>query len=469
MSISVCLFVLLILSWKLKEMLPGMAIRSGYALGLHKEETLAIFSPETQAARRSIWRSLFILDRFLAASLGRPIAIMDDESLGDILNASTPSAISKVGTSILSESQICSAGMAAAVRSGHVVGIILKKVYRERTISTSVAQELADECIQWPQSLSPALHWKQANSDNVRQAIAILHVNLVYCHSIILLTRPFFLFLLSAEIQQTHLQNMNSDQDANDAQKRKQRSERVRKFSNACLIASNHTIALVQKAYEGHYLPQQNPFATYNLFAAALVIFAHEFAWPSTNPLAIQCMANSISILEYSGQRDPSAKRNAVILQELHDVLARQRSHGMMTNTVPDSFVNSQPSALGQQQPYPEQKSDQSLQTLPGVTSQHDTSAPPAFINPDPSGTFAISPPAMTLSEDPFTGLLDFENTVLPVQQEGNPSSDEGIDFDSLWQWPIGNTPLPTPGGGTGGGTGGGGAGLTGFPFPGAG
>ena len=428
-----------------------MAIRSGYALGLHREETLSIFSPELQSARRSIWRSLFILDRFLAASLGRPIAIMDDESLGDILDASTPSAVSKSGTSILNQKQICSAGMAAAVRSGHVVGIILKKVYRERTISTNVAQKLADECIQWPQNLSPALHWRQASAENVRQAIAILHVNLVYCHSIILLTRPFFLFLLSAEIQRTRLNSMNSGRGNEEAQQRKQRSERLNKFSNACLVASNHTIALVQKAYEDNYLPQQNPFATYTLFAAALVIFAHEFAWPSTNPLAVQCMANSISILEYSGLRDASAKRNAVILREFHEVLARQNAQGTMTNLLPDSLYNLQPSAFGQQQDHlQEHTPDHSLQTLPGATSSHDNSTAPAFVNPDISRTFATSPPAMPMGEDTFSGLLDYENTVLPVPGEGNPSSDEGIDFDTLWQWPFANTPLPTPGGGAG-------------------
>ena len=269
-----------------------MAIRSGYSLGLHREETLGIFTPEMQATRRMIWRSLFILDRFLAASLGRPIAITEDESLGDILNASTPSSISVTGTSQLTPQQICTAGMAAAVRSGHVIGIILKKVYRQRKISTSLAQEIADECIQWPQSLSPALHWRRASPNNIRQAIAILHTNLVYCHSIILLTRPFFLFLLSAEIQRTRLESTINEQEADRAQQRKQRSGKVNKFSNACLIASNHTIALLQNAYEGGYLQQQNPFATYALFAAALIVFANEFAWPSSNALSVPCMVN---------------------------------------------------------------------------------------------------------------------------------------------------------------------------------
>ena len=112
-----------------------MAIRSGDFLGLHREETLVISTPEMQANRRMIWRSLFILDRFLAASLGRPIAITEDESLGDILNASTPSSTSMTGTSQLTPHQIRAAGRAASVRSGRVIGIVLKK-------SLSIAQNI---------------------------------------------------------------------------------------------------------------------------------------------------------------------------------------------------------------------------------------------------------------------------------------------------------------------------------------
>lgn len=44
--------------------LHGMAVRSAFALGLHREEPMVIFSAEEQTLRRNLWRSLFILDRF---------------------------------------------------------------------------------------------------------------------------------------------------------------------------------------------------------------------------------------------------------------------------------------------------------------------------------------------------------------------------------------------------------------------
>ena len=395
-----------------------MAIRSGYSLGLHSEETLVIFQPDMQAARRMLWRSLFILDRFLAASLGRPLAITEDESLGELLNASTPASISMTGKSHLTSNQTCDTGTAAAVRSCHVVGIILKKVYRQRKISTRLAQELADECIQWPQTLSPALHWRQASPNNVRQSMAILHTNLVYCHSIILLTRPFFLYLLSFEIQRTRLSPTSSYPQAEWAQQFEQKSRKIRKFSNACVVASNHTVALVQDAYEGGYLPQQNPMATYFLFTAALVVFANEFTRPSNDALSAQCMTNSITIFEYSGQMDPAARRCASILCEFRDVLTIQKSACATTNGLSPPPFNMQPPPFVQQptQNFSPPPQGVALPPLPDATLSTATSSTSAFVNPGTSTTLAPQSTLFGADGNPsFSGLLDLENTVLPV------------------------------------------------------
>jgi hypothetical protein len=57
--------------------LVGMAARSAQALGLHREETMIIFGAEEQKARKNLWRSLFVIDRLLSCSLGRPTAISE--------------------------------------------------------------------------------------------------------------------------------------------------------------------------------------------------------------------------------------------------------------------------------------------------------------------------------------------------------------------------------------------------------
>ena len=223
----------------------GMAVRSAFALGLHREETMVIYCSEEKQVRRKVWRSLFVFDRFLSASMGRPTAISEDDCSGDSLWPSDDST-----QSLPTASQLNSLGLAASVRSCRVIGIVLKRVYQQRRISTKLAQEIADTCKLWPKTLSPVLHWHQASSVSARQGIAILHVNILYCHSIILLTRPFFLYLLNSEIQKGQ----------KDPSQRSQRiGGKMEQFSEACVIASNHTLLLVQNAYEGGYLQRRNP------------------------------------------------------------------------------------------------------------------------------------------------------------------------------------------------------------------
>lgn len=414
-----------------------MAVRTAYTLGLHRDETLIVFPAKQQSARKNLWRSLFVMDRFLSASLGRPMAIADEECSGECLNPSP----SSYPAPRLDPHQYCTAGLEAAVRSCRVVGIILKKVYLQRKISTRLAQELADQCKSWPENLPPALHWRQASRLDRRQALAILHSNQVYCHSIILLTRPFFLYLLSAEIQQTRLGAGQWPQHSRG---------RMEKFSAACLIASTHTIALVQNAYEGQYLPRLNPFVTYCLFAAALVIFSNEFARPAlSSPLSNQCMANSIMIMSYFGEMDPHAQRAAHVLIEFRNVITRNGKSPdfqLQSAAYQTSLPTLTPGLDAQNVQPPYELSLAPMLPLPGATlAPFQAAVPASSTAPNPLATATLGPPSI-LREDSFSGLLDLTSTVLPSRSDDPSSgSEEFIDFDSLWALP-GSTPSPSPG-----------------------
>lgn len=231
-----------------------MACRSGFALGLHREETLSIFDDEEQALRRNVWRSVFVLDCFLAASMGRPTAISEDDCSGDSLAAkSTPSSSASSSSFYTAISSHASAlGLDASVRSCRVISTILKRVYSKRKISTKLAQEIADECGLWPDMLDMSLRSRQMTIGGIipSQGIAILHVNLLYCHTIILLTRPFFLFLLN-KVQTERMSGV---------QRPRRIGNLIEKFSECCVSASCHSIFLAQNALEGSYLSYRNPF-----------------------------------------------------------------------------------------------------------------------------------------------------------------------------------------------------------------
>ena len=225
-----------------------MAVRSAFALGLHREETMIVFHDARLTLRCNLWRSIFILDRFLAASLGRPCAISEDDCSEAALKP-PPSLEARFSEphSTLAHSE----GVDAAVRTCRVIGLILKKIYAHprRRVLTKSAQDIAKQSLSWPQRLHSSLHWRQplTNPVSATQGTAILHVNLLYCHSVILLTRPFFLHLVQAHRSGPSLIAPRP-------------SSRMERFSETCIAACNHTISMVQTAYDAHYLPQRNPF-----------------------------------------------------------------------------------------------------------------------------------------------------------------------------------------------------------------
>lgn len=409
-----------------------MAVRTSYALGMHREDANSQLCGQEQLSRRRLWRSLFVMDRLLASSLGRPVAIAEEECSEDILN---PKATNFNQESNISSNLICTSGLEAACRSCHVVGLVLRKVYLQRKISTRVAQELADECKLWPANLPYFLHWKQASARNRRQAIAILHVNTMYCHSIILLSRPFFLYLLSATLHN----QMTGNEPASELS-----GGRIAQFAHACLAASWHTIALIQNAYDGGYLSRIEPFVTYTHFAAALNIFANELARERSTPLTSQSMATSITIMSYCGESDDLAKRAAEILIKFRDSINQKRDKSATPQQEPyqSHLANTEP-ALEESVAYAPvlHQGWLPVQPLPGAT------VGPAIdlnmISTTSSNPFNMTTPGLSYmrEENAFSGLLDPTTTVLPTSSNRPSSSpEEAIEFDSIWSlWPPGS------------------------------
>lgn len=230
-----------------------MAVRSAFALGLHRQEAQRAVSAPQREIRQNLWKTLFVLDRFLSASLGRPTAISEDDCSETLLDASE--VTSQSGDEESREERIRAEGLNAVVRSAQAIGSILKRVYSKRKISTALAQEIAGQSRDWSAKLHSDLHWKHVNKAlSPGHGIAILHTNLFHCHTTILLTRPFFLFM----IHKTQAARMSGEKTTST----KTRSK-LEKYSQACVEASYNTILLVWRASQNNYLPQRNPFNLY--------------------------------------------------------------------------------------------------------------------------------------------------------------------------------------------------------------
>jgi hypothetical protein len=458
--------------------LLGMAARSAHALGLHREETMVIFSPEEQLSRKNLWRSIFVMDRLLSCSLGRPTAISQDDCSGDALHPTEEhldqSFSLDMHTPDYKETGPCA--LEAAVRSCSVISVILK-VYQQRKISTRRAQEIADICKAWPRALPNMLHWRQAANASPSQGVAILHVNLFYCHSIILLTRPFFLYIL----------NLDTQRHVNQTAARSPRPYlRMEKFSEACVIASTHTILLVQNAFEAGYLSRRNPAVIYFLFAATLVILANEFSGLYRVDGSGTFIVNAINVMNYCAESDQQAVRLVCILSAFRDVVTQQRIRRKQTQ--PD---NNLPSISSQLYGTPMNQQHQSsnagnlttstdplnatsrlhqvpVHIYPGMETAQLTSSTSTFqaaypqaSQPPPDFSVHLSPiqdPAVSAScSDVFgtgasalhsplqapslSNMLDLsalDATRVPSAHSEDSGQDEQIDFDALWAW---NTP----------------------------
>lgn len=485
----------------------GMAVRSAYSLGLHKEETLTIFTESEQNIRRNVWKSLFVLDRFVSCQLGRPTAISEEECSGDALRPQYPvtemdmNGLNTPQPGVTDLTEIGNAALDAAVRSCSTIGIILKRVYHQRKISTRLAQEIADICKMWSKALAPMLHWTKALSASDPQGIAILHVNLLYCHSIILLTRPFFLFILNRETQR------QQDQDPA-IYRRQQRnpSGRMEKFSEACVVASTHTVLLVQNAFEAGYLPRRNPIVVYFLFAAALVVLSNEFAGLYAHALADQCISNAIRLMSYCAEFDAQPARLVYILTAYRNVVLQQRERWQQAMRRPTSNIISpshhrkfsiesfgqppmqagvrrQPSLDNANRhpitsPTPQDNSNRAT-SASGAAHRDSFSAtsggPPQVLSPtsfSPSGTFQFSssqpptttpaapgvpqiaqmPPLVsespTVSNLPVPNIMDpsgLESTLPLLAHEDSSGGEEQIDFDAFWNWGTTSPALGSP------------------------
>ena len=336
-----------------------MAVRSAYALGLHREETLVIFPETEQHIRQQVWRSLFIMDRFLAISLGRPPAIREEDCSGDALN---PSPVSQNATPV--EIRFYHSGLEAGVRCCHIMSIIIREIYQKRKVSTRTAQEIAEQCKLWPKTLPPSFHWRQASPSDPRQGIIILHVNMLNCHAIMLFTRPFFLYLLSSEMHQKHF---GSNQDS------QPRQGKMKKFSEACIIASLHTIALVQNACDGGYLPRQNPFVIYCLFSAALVVMAGKMVSHSTHEASDQSIENALSILTYCSEMDTLAVRIVQILKSFQEVVSKEAHNVDRPMATSIRLPSATPAPISPVNPYVQQMKNPSHRYVSPIliTSSH--------------------------------------------------------------------------------------------------
>lgn len=228
----------------------GMAVRSAYALGLHRKQTTASFPAAEQEVRKNVWKSLYVMDCFLSAMLGRPNGITTRD-------APDTTYLKSNGET---EEPLEAVALTASLKASKLVGDILSSVYAERKVSVKLALQWSANFESWKASLPPMLHWENIGlpNEDPRLTLAQLHVNLTYFHGVILLTRPFLLQKMVSVIRANRadagvLGSLNSDG-------RETSRASAEPFPPACVRSAVYSINAIQSALLKRALPRRDPF-----------------------------------------------------------------------------------------------------------------------------------------------------------------------------------------------------------------
>ncbi|KAJ9202526.1 transcriptional regulator family: Fungal Specific TF [Paecilomyces variotii] len=333
----------------------GMAVRLAYALGLHRVETQLIFNEServsTSVHRMMLWKSLYVMDRFISACLGRPTAIHDDDCSDALFSSNNIAPNPPHGDqSFLSDT------LTASVQSAKILGVILNRVYRKRKISLKIARGIAVDIHNWTQSLPEFLQWNPVPTPHDDPAIALaqLHIWLMYFQNIVLLTRPFLLLHVK-KILDEHLSGSQASQpNANSpAENKVAENPELKKYSAACVRSAIHMIRAIQAIRVKGCLPRRNPFIIHWMFTAGLIVLTNSFFNIYENPENDSIAQRVLALHQYCAETDLQSKRYLTILTSFQKTIVYAKTSNMpvkestQQDPIENLFNATQPAVAG--------------------------------------------------------------------------------------------------------------------------
>ncbi|KAF4495446.1 transcriptional regulatory [Fusarium agapanthi] len=214
----------------------GRAVRVAYALGIHRghESEISQFpaNEELRVLRRNVWRSLFVLDRFLAATLGRPFAISDHEySESSLRPPNRPSSPNKVPKRDMLDPPI-----------------------------DAFAIEIPHQMLEYLEAHPSFQEDGFFTTSSLMPTVSQIHVHLLGFYANILLCRPFFLLSFMGANASDGIQTQ------------------INRLSERCVSQSLEAVEMVKGGFHANLLHHSDPLALYVLFEAALVLLSSTYA-----------------------------------------------------------------------------------------------------------------------------------------------------------------------------------------------
>ncbi|KAI8671524.1 hypothetical protein NCS57_00627900 [Fusarium keratoplasticum] len=288
----------------------GMAVRSAYALGIHMApRTDVLFTDQhVKLLRRNIWRSLFILDRFLAASLGRPLAMSEQDCSHNSLQV--PAASSNHGRS--------RSVLDASVEVSDIISQVLNKIYSSSRICSEAAHGMMKDLEAWSRR-NPSLTKMSFPTamDASALARAWLKAHILGHYANILLCRPFFLDLFMKT-------TVNEDGLIRKCMARPSRI--TCELSERCVYQSLQMIKLVKWAMDSHEMRVFDSLTLHILFDAALIVLSNDYAGIHNVPHAEFWITQAMGALKMSAGPHRHADKFVGILESFRQAKKGERS-----------------------------------------------------------------------------------------------------------------------------------------------
>jgi len=289
-------------------MLLGIAIRAAYALGLHRSDISSLFESRERRTRERVWKSLRVLDLFMSASLGRPPATSEVDG-GNVSWETKGRVYEDIRMGALHSS--------AMLRICFIFERILNEVYCRREVDVQLVNSISTQYRDWNMALDAGLDidglvegGTEAVNMGLQQTIGLAHLKGAYYWSIILLTRPFLVFDVSAKIEQ-------DSENGKPTSPSKSSNADTTTLSEACVDAALRSIEVASDLAHIPGCPKRPFMVTNSLFVSALVVGIAMFGdFDKSFPL-LSSLEQAKVVLGQFAKHDPSTRRYYMITSYL--------------------------------------------------------------------------------------------------------------------------------------------------------
>ncbi|KAF9324067.1 hypothetical protein BGZ91_003183 [Linnemannia elongata] len=288
----------------------GMATRMAQDLGMHRNSARWHLPPLETEIRKRLWWACYVMDRWVSACLGRPVAIDDNDC--DVAFPSVveqdwadpdcdAASVAEESQKLKEESSLALQYFVESIKLAQILGQILARVYSAKTRhhgpgqACSTVAELDTMLTKWLLALPAELKYDHSiHPTKVERKVATIHVS--YYSVLILLHRPY---MVPSSLTKSKL------------------SESMPSL-NICVSAANSITQLTERLTEPDALKYVWSFTTYEVLTSSLIHLTNS----ASIDIRLQTQARknlikTIGFMKVLGNRWFNAAKFSGILEDL--------------------------------------------------------------------------------------------------------------------------------------------------------